>query len=314
MIALPSITPLGGGLFLGWTLGSNDAANIFGTAVATRIISYKKAVLLCGFAVILGSVLQGTAGIETVSSLTNQTISTALIVTISAALTGTIMTYCRIPISISQAVVGAIVGVGLATGNASFSGLLKIVICWIGTPIGSMIIACIVYKLLSWFIRFVPMSMLTRDKLLFNGLLIVGTYGAYALGANNVTNSTGVYSGLIEGVSDTHLAVIGGIAIALGVITYSKRVMLAVGSGIMPMDAFSALTAVGAMSITVHVFAVIGVPVSTSQGIVGAIIGIGFMRQARSINAAALRRISLGWLLTPVLSLLFAAAAHAIFN
>jgi PiT family inorganic phosphate transporter len=223
------------------------------------------------------------------------------------------MTYFRIPISISQAVVGAVIGIGLATKNASFAGLTKIIICWIGTPIGSMIIACIVYKLLGWFIKYVPMSMLTRDKLLFNGLLVVGTYGAYALGANNVTNSTGVYSGLIEGVSDTHLAIIGGIAIAAGVITYSKRVMLAVGSGIMPMDAFSALTAVGAMSITVHIFAVVGAPVSTSQGIVGAIIGIGFMRQARSVNAAALRRISIGWILTPILSLLFAAAAHAVF-
>jgi PiT family inorganic phosphate transporter len=313
MIGLSSLSPLGGGLFLGWTLGSNDAANVFGTAVATRIISYKKAVWLCGITVILGAVLQGSAGIETVSSLTNQTITTALIVTISAAITGCIMTYFRIPISISQAVVGAVIGIGLATKNASFAGLTKIIICWIGTPIGSMIIACIVYKLLGWFIKYVPMSMLTRDKLLFNGLLVVGTYGAYALGANNVTNSTGVYSGLIEGVSDMHLTIIGGVAIAAGVITYSKRVMLAVGSGIMPMDAFSALTAVGAMSITVHIFAVIGAPVSTSQGIVGAIIGIGFMRQARSVNAAALRRISIGWVMTPILSLLFAAAAHAVF-
>ena len=92
MIGLSSLSPLGGGLFLGWTLGSNDAANVFGTAVATRIISYKKAAWLCGITVILGAVLQGSAGIATVSSLTNQTITTALIVTISAAVTGSIMT------------------------------------------------------------------------------------------------------------------------------------------------------------------------------------------------------------------------------
>ena len=314
MIGLSGLTPLGGGVFLGWTLGANDASNVFGTAVATRIVSYKKACWLCGFTVILGAILQGAKGIETLSSLTAQTIATAVIVTVSAGVTGSIMTYLRIPISISQAVVGAVLGIGLATGNANYGGLLKILLCWIGTPVGSLLIACVVYKMLGWVIRILPMSMLSRDKFLWSGLLIVGTYGSYALGANNVTNSTGVYSGLIEGVSDMHLAVIGGIAIAAGVITYSKRVMLAVGSGIMPLDAFSALTAVGAMSITVHVFAIIGAPVSTSQGIVGAIIGIGLMRQAKAINTAVLRKISLGWVLTPILSLILAAAGYAIFN
>ena len=314
MIGLSSLTPLGGGVFLGWTLGANDASNVFGTAVATRIISYKKACWLCGLTLILGAVLQGTEGIKTVSSLTEQTIATAVIVTIAAGITGSIMTYLRIPISISQAVVGAVLGIGLATGNANYGGLLKIVLCWIGTPIGSLLIACVVYKVLGWVIRILPMSMLTRDKLLWNGLLIVGVYGSYALGANNVTNSTGVYSGLIDGVNDTYLAAIGGIAIAAGVITYSKRVMLVVGSGIMPLDAFSALTAVAAMSITVHIFAIIGAPVSTSQGIVGAIIGIGLMRQATAINASVLRKISIGWLMTPVLSLILAAAGYAIFS
>ncbi|MCP4712227.1 MAG: inorganic phosphate transporter, partial [Planctomycetes bacterium] len=103
------------------------------------------------------------------------------------------------------------------------------------------------------------------------------------------------------------------VAIALGVITYSKRIMLAVGSGIMPLDAFSALVAVSAMSITVHVFAMVGVPVSTSQAIVGAIIGIGLMRGGRSIHFKVLRNIGLGWLMTPVVALVLAAAGYAIF-
>jgi PiT family inorganic phosphate transporter len=224
------------------------------------------------------------------------------------------MTYLSIPISTSQAVVGAILGIGLATRNAEFSGLIKIVLSWIGTPAGSMIIACIVYKVLGWIIQHIPMSMLTRDKILWSGLLIAGIYGSYALGANNVTNSTGIFSGLIDGVSDRFLAAIGGMAIAVGALTYSKRVMLAVGSGVMPLDAFSALVAVLAMSITVHIFAFIGAPVSTSQGIVGSIIGIGFMRGTRAINYDVLRGIGLGWILTPVLALVLSAAGYAIFG
>ena len=312
-MTLLNCTPLGGGMFLGWTLGANNAANVFGTAVASRILNFRSACLLCSLGIVAGAVLQGTEGIHTLSGLSHQSLATAAIITVSAALTGTFMTYWGIPISTSQAVVGAILGIGLATGQREFSGLIKILLCWIGTPVGSLIIAAAVYQGLGWLLEHFPMSILTRDKILWGGLIVVGLYGSYALGANNVTNATGIFSGLINGVNDRLLALIGGLAMSLGVFTYSKRVMLAVGGGIMPLDAFTALVAVLAMSVTVHVFAIIGAPVSTSQGIVGAIIGIGLMRGIRSIRVASLRRIGLGWVMTPTIALILAAAGHAIF-
>ena len=70
MLPLPALSPIEGGLFLGWTLGANDSANVFGTAVASRIISFRQASILCGIAVILGSFFQGAAGIHTLSGLT----------------------------------------------------------------------------------------------------------------------------------------------------------------------------------------------------------------------------------------------------
>ena len=313
MVGLSALTPLSSGAYLGWTLGANNAANFFGTAVATRIITFRKACILCSLSVILGAMLQGTEGIATLSGLTRQSVATAVTVTIAAALTGTFMTYLKIPISTSQAIVGAILGIGLATGNTEYKGLVKIIICWIATPIGSMIFACIAYKLLGWFVEYVPMSMLTRDKILWGGLLIVGTYGSYALGANNVTNCVGAFSGVLPNVSDRMLAVIGGVAIAAGVLTYSKPVMYGVGSGIMPLNAFTALAAVLGMAITVHIFAFIGVPVSSSQGIVGSIIGIGILQGSGGMNLKTLRKIGIGWILTPVISLILAAAGYAIF-
>ena len=141
----------------------------------------------------------------------------------------------------------------------------------------------------------------------------MGVYGSYALGANNVANATGIFSGQIPGFSDQYLAVLGGLAIAFGVLTYSRRVMLAVGKSIMPLEAFTAFVAVTSMSVTVHIFAIIGVPVSTSQGIVGAIIGVGLMRGIHTVNIRILRNIGAGWLLTPAIALLLSAAAYAIF-
>lgn len=301
-----------GGLFLGWALGANDSGNVFGTAVSSRIISYRKAIWLCAIAVVAGAVLQGESGIHTLSGLTEQTFGTLMVISITSAFSVTVMTFLRMPISTSQALVGAISGVGLATGTMNWGIFTKVITCWLATPIGAMFIAAILYYLLGYLFRKIPMSILTRDKILWSGLVVVGIYGSYSLGANNVANATGIFSGQIPGITDTHLAVIGGLAIASGVLTFSKRVMLSVAR-IMRLDAFCAFVAVTAMAITVNIFAVIGVPVSTSQAIIGSIIGIGILRGVHAIDFYNLRKMALGWVITPVISLILSAAAYAIF-
>lgn len=304
---------LSGGAFLGWALGANDAANVFGTAVASRIVSFRTAAGLCSLAVLAGALIQGQEGMHTLSSLSTQTLTTVLITSISAAITVTLMIFMRLPISTSQAIVGAIVGTGLATRTLHAEGLIKIVACWLATPIASMIVAFIMYQFIALILRVVPMSMLTRDKILWIGLLVFGIYGSYALGANNVANATGVYSGMLPGVSDHMLAWIGGLAIASGVISFSRRSMMTVGSGIMSMDAFTSLVAVASLATTVHGFAFLGVPVSTGQAIVGAILGTGLMRGPQAIHIEMVRHVATGWLVTPIVALILSAATYAIF-
>lgn len=303
-----------GGIYLGWALGSNDAANVFGTAVASRIITFRRAALICAAAVIVGAVLQGERGIDTLSELTSQTTTTVVIVSVSAAIVVTLMTFLGLPISTSQAVVGAIAGVGLATSNMDWAALVKVVVSWVSTPIGAMLLAIVFSRLLSLFFRHVRMGILTRDNLLFSGLVVVGIYGSYALGANNVANVTGVFSGQIPGLSDTYLAAIGGAAIALGVVTFSRRVMMSVGSSLVTLNAQTAFIAVLSMAVTVHIFALIGVPVSTSQGIVGGVIGVGLMHGVHTVRFRMLRNIAVGWLMTPVLALVLSAAGFALFG
>ncbi|MBT3273373.1 MAG: inorganic phosphate transporter [Spirochaetales bacterium] len=302
-----------GGVYLGWALGANDASNVFGTAVGARIIKFRNAAFLCAAAVIAGAALQGEAGIHTLSGLTVQNTTSLLIVSVSAAITVTIMTFLKLPISTSQAMVGAITGIGLAARNLSTAGLIKIIISWIATPIGAMGFSLLFYYILRTIMRKIPMSILTRDKILWGGLIVVGTYGSYALGANNVANATGIYSGLIPGLSDFHLSLIGGAAIALGVVTFSRRVMMAVGTKLMRLDAFNALIAVTSMAVTTHIFSLIGVPVSTSQAIIGGIFGIGLVQGFHNMKFKILRNFGAGWLLTPIIALVLSAAGAAFF-
>lgn len=290
---------------MGWALGTNDAANVFGTAVASQIVRYRTAVILAAIFIILGSVVQGTGGIRTLSGLTEQTETSALVVALAAALTVLSMTRLKLPVSTSQAVVGAIIGMGLSQpGQQVEWGLLgKVVACWVGTPIGAALMAFLLYPVLAWCLDMLHLNIVSRSRLLRAALIVAGCYGAYALGGNSAANVTGVFYGAeLFGGNIRLLALIGGASIASGVLTYSREVMLTVGSRLVPLDAFSALVAVAAQAITVHVYAFIGVPVSTSQAIVGGVLGIGLFKGIRLINSRVLFRILWGWLATPSLA------------
>ena len=293
-----------GGLYLGWAIGAKDAANVFGTAVASRIITFRRATVLCAVGVVAGAFLQGESGIRTLSALTSQTSGTLIIVSVSAAVVVTLMTLLRLPVGTAQAIVGAVAGVGLAARDLYWPVLIKVVVGWSATPVGAMLLSMAFCRLMSLFFRFTPIGILTRDNLLLGGLIVVGAYGSYALGANNVAIVTGIFSGQIAGLTDTHLALIGGAAIAAGVLTFSRRMMLTVGSAIVSLNAQTAFVAVLSMAVTTHIFALVGVPVSTSQAIVGAVMGVGMMHGAQTVKFRMLRNIGVGWVLTPVAALI----------
>jgi PiT family inorganic phosphate transporter len=294
-------------LYLGWSLGANDAANIFGTAVSSKMVKFITAAVLSSIFVILGSILQGRPGIETIGKISTMGLGAAGISSLAAAIAVTIMTILKLPVSTSQAVVGSIVGVGIMQGQAALGGLDKVIICWIGTPIGACIFSIILYLILARIInRFQP-SWAGSDFIIRAGLVTAGCYGAYALGANNVANVTGVFygAGLL---SIKSAALIGGVSIALGILTFSKGVMKTVGKGIVKLDGYSALIVVLSNAVTVHIYAVVGVPVSTSQAVVGAVLGIGLLKRAEALRKRAILGVFSGWIATP-----FTAALVSMF-
>jgi PiT family inorganic phosphate transporter len=297
------------GVFMGWAHGSNNAANVFGTAVFSKTVRYRTAVILCALFVIIGAVAEGQAGMNTISGLVNQTATSAFVASLAAAVTVTLMSVLKMPVSTSQAIVGAIIGIGLSLGKTDFSGLTKVVICWVGTPIGAVAVSMILYPVLGRILDSLPVNIFTRDRLIKVGLIAAGSYGAYALGANNVANITGVYAqtGML---SDFQAVLLGGGSIALGVLTYSKNVMMTVGRKLVKLDPYSALITVLSEAMVVHFFAKVGVPVSTSQAIVGAVLGIGLLKGVKTINNKTLVSILFGWLGTPAVALLVSFLAY----
>ncbi|MBI9060338.1 MAG: inorganic phosphate transporter [Labilibaculum sp.] len=328
---------LSAGLFMGWSLGANDAANIFGTAVGTRMISFRTAAIVCSIFLIIGAVVGGSGTSHTLGKLGSiNAIAGAFAVSASAAVTVMMMTKRGLPVSTSQAIVGAIIGWNIFAGlQTDTAVVVDIAQTWIFTPILAAIFAVIIYRIVKYIIEHAKIHVVRMDKYTRWGLIIAGAFGAYSLGANNIANVMGVFiqvspfndivianSITITGIQQLFL--LGGLAIAVGVITYSKKVMMTVGKSIFELSPISAFVVVLATSLVLFLFSSQGlydfltsrnlpalplVPVSQSQAVVGAIIGIGLAKGGRNIDFSKMGKIGIGWVLTPLISMVISIVA-----
>jgi PiT family inorganic phosphate transporter len=171
---------------------------------------------------------------------------------------------------------------------------------------------------------------LEQDVFVRYALVVVGAFGAYSLGANNIANVVGVFvpvspfkdlnlGGLISITGVQQLYLLGALSIVVGIYTYSHKVMRTVGKDLFHLSPITALIALSAEAIVLFLFASRGlynvllslglptiplVPVSSTQVIVGAVVGIGLSKGGKNIRYNILARISFAWVAAPVLAAL----------
>jgi len=308
MLAIIVLTILMG-LAVGWSIGANDAANSLGTAVGSKVLTLKQAIILICIFGFLGAALQGShvaktigKGIVPMDLLSRETATyIALVASFGACVWVVLATYWKMPISTSHSIVGAVAGAGFAVhAPINIKVIIDIFICWLCTPIGAAILGYIFYRIF----KMVLYAIIPRRyfRAVMSVLIIVsGCYVAYTWGANDVANSVGVLVGakiLTPNIS----IVLGGIAIVIGIATWGHKVMETIGSEITQLLPIMAFSAQLASAINVHVYTLFGIPVSTSHSIVGAIFGVGLVRGVRVVNIRVLKEIVVCWLATPFIS------------
>lgn len=334
-VLLMTLVLLVAGFYVGWNIGANDAANCIGTMVGARVLSFRKAALLMGAFVILGGILQGHHVMKTVGKgivvtspdqyqevhgkaaparlsdhfpddrLPDVAILVALV---SAGLFVTVATFTKVPVSTSQAIVGGVAGVGLGIVGLDadyfrISVLVKILACWVISPVLSMALAFAVYRLLGILAR--RMNPLIWSRTLSVLVIAAAAYVSFSLGANDVGNAIGP----LLNKYPTHgpwLALLGGVAMATGALTFGRRVTDTVGKTITPLDLGGAFAAQASAGVGVHLFSMLGIPVSTSQAIVGAVIGVGLTKGFQAVSGKKISMIVGGWVLSPMCAALFA--------
>ncbi len=319
---------LSSGLFLGWSLGANDASNVFGTAVASRMIQFTTAAIICSLFVVLGAVISGAGAAHGLGKLGQlNALPGAFMAAFSAAITVYGMTRAGLPVSTTQAVVGAIIGWNWFSGSITdISALTKILATWVACPLLGALFGALLYKAATFVIERSRIHVLRLDTYTRIGLILAGAFGSYSLGANNIGNVMGVFvpsspftavsiGDWVTFSSVQQLFFFGALAIGVGVFTYSKRVMMTVGSGVLPLNPVGAWVVVVSHSIVLflfssltleHLLATNGlptiplIPVSSSQAVVGAVIGIGLLKGGKAIRWRALGSIASGWVTTPI--------------
>ncbi|MGN0905160.1 MAG: inorganic phosphate transporter [Alphaproteobacteria bacterium] len=324
---------LSSGLFLGWSLGAQDASNVFGTAVATRMVRFKTAALVCSVCLMLGAVISGVGAADTLGDLGHvNAIGGSFVTAFAAAFTASVMSRIGLTISVSQAVVGSIIGWNWFSGSVTDTdSLMKMAGTWVACPILGGIFAVILFIVFARLADKAQLSLLKRDALTRTAMVVTGAFGSYALGANNMANVVGVFIPVapfkdfnffgFEITAIQQLFFIGSAAVAVGVYTYSYKVMMTVGKGLMPLSPFAAWVVVLSQACVLFIFASEGlehflasrglptiplVPVSSTQAVVGAVIGIGLYKgAAKNINWNILLKVMSGWIISPVVTACF---------
>ena len=141
---------------VGWSIGANDAANSLGTAVGSKVLNLRQAIILIAIFGFLGAFLQGGyvtktigKGIVPMDKLDkNLALYLALVASFAACAWVVLATYWKMPISTSHSIVGAVAGAGLAIGApVKWKVLGDIFLCWIFTPIGAAVLGYLFYRI-----------------------------------------------------------------------------------------------------------------------------------------------------------------------
>jgi PiT family inorganic phosphate transporter len=296
--------------------GLHDAANAIATVVATRLLSPVKAVLFAGlfnfaayFLTIAFPSLQAVAatigkGLIDKDLVTPGVVFGALV----GAMFWNVVTWLKgIPSSSSHALIGGIIGAGIAHAGfegIQWRGLDKTLIAIVLSPMLGMALAMLVMLISSWALR------RATAKTAEGGLRYLHLFsaGAYSLshGLNDAQKTMGLITVLLY--STGHLtgkfevphwvAISCYLAMGLGTLSGGWKIIETMGSRITKLSQHQGFSASLAGSMVIFGASWLGIPVSTTHTITGAIIGAGTARRASAVRWGVAQDVVMAWIIT----------------
>jgi PiT family inorganic phosphate transporter len=306
--------------------GFHDAANSIATVVSTRVLTPGKAVVWAAFFNFIAAFVFGTAVARTVGSgMIDITIVTSAVILaglIGAIVWDLITWYYGLPTSSSHALIGGYAGAAVAkagTGVLILSGWTKTLYFIVLAPLIGMLLGLLLMIGIYWTFRHTaPM----RVDHWFRRLQLVSA-ALYSLGhgGNDAQKTMGIIAGALfaggiitEFRIDWWVILSAHAAISLGTLSGGWRIIHTMGQKItrlQPVGGFAAETA-GAISLFTATY--LGVPVSTTHTITGAIVGVGSTRRLSAVRWGIAGKIVWAWVLTIPASALIAALTFYVLS
>ncbi len=309
-------------LFFDFLNGRNDAANSIATIVSTRVLAPRYAVAWAAFFNFVAFLVFGLhvantigRGIITPNAISDQVIFGALMGAISWNLTAG---YLGVPTSSSHALIGGLIGAGVAhvgIGAIVWSGVGKTAVAIVLSPITGLIIALLLILAVSWaFVKAAPSQV---DGIFRKVQFVSASLYSLGHGGNDAQKTMGIIAALLAAHGQLpgafHIpfwvVITCNAAMALGTLFGGWKIVRTMGTRITHLTPLQGVCAETAGSITLFMATSLGVPVSTTQTITGAIVGVGAAKRASAVRWGVAQDILIAWVVT----MPAAAAVGAVF-
>ncbi len=291
--------------------GLHDAANSIATIVSTRVLRPQYAVAWAAFFNFIAFLF---FGLHVANTLGTGLITAAVVDfrVVFGALMGAILWNLitwglGIPSSSSHALIGGLVGAGIAKagiGVILWKGLLPTAGAIVASPLIGFLLALVMVLALSWiFVRWTPFAV---DRTFQRLQFISASFYSLGHGGNDAQKTMGIIAILLY--SQGHLGsnfyvpfwvvIVCQVAMALGTLIGGWRIVKTMGSKITRLTPMQGFCAEAGGSITLFAATWLGIPVSTTHTITGSIIGVGAARRTSSVRWNVANNIVVAWIIT----------------
>ncbi|MEW5761200.1 MAG: inorganic phosphate transporter [Candidatus Thermoplasmatota archaeon] len=303
--------------------GMNDAANSIATIVSTRVLKPFQAVALAAFFNFLAAFGVPLAVALTIGKgIIDTKIATANLV--FAALIGAIFwtytaTHFGLPISVSHALIGGMIGAGIMASGIGVikAGIWKVIAFIAISPILGLIIGYISMVIIIRLVRNKPQGKV--DGIFRKLQLLSASAFSFSHGANDAQKTMGIIVFLLIGVGyfgtktpwvPVWVILSAHLAIALGTVAGGWKVIKTLGIRVTKLRPVHGCAAEGSGALTIIGCSIAGIPVSTTHTITGSIMGVGATKRLSAVRWGVTRNIIWAWILTIPISAIISAISY----
>jgi phosphate/sulfate permease len=281
-------------------LGGNNFSTCLGASLGAGIVKLSDAMLIASVGVLAGTLFEGyklsnVFGGQILPALSS---SGLVVILVAGLLVMSVVTLFRLPLSLSQVLVGAGWGLALASGvRVANTFSLAVVVSWILSPVLGFCVSAIIETVM---LRFGHRA---KDVLALNRTyarltLIAGFYAAYTLGANTLGLVVGLFSSSLG--DRLPLSIVLSAATIVGIMFLSKGTVRSVADNLVGLSPSMALSAQFGGAMSAHAFTQLSLPVSISQVVIGGMSGAASAKRMAITNKRIIQQVIAGWTIGPL--------------